>query len=128
MNFIKITLLCLIAASSFAQEQIAKYKSGNGLAHFSRGFIIYKDQILFASAHDFYGAELWVTDGTVGSARLVKDINLGNGSSVIASTHNRKRKHRIFGITAKLIERGFIHEHPCGVTWKTLRKISSEHY
>jgi ELWxxDGT repeat protein len=77
MKSVTTTLLFLVPAISFAQDQITSFKTGTSSSFTASRIVEYRDQLLFVSTDEHRGAELWTSDGTVAGTRLVKDIKSG---------------------------------------------------
>ena len=79
---------CLLFLKTFAQEQITNLISQTGDKSSSpSNFVEFNGLILFEAYTESFGREIWVTNKTK-EATLLKDINLGNKSSISGSLKN----------------------------------------
>lgn len=87
------SLLVFGCVFSFAQTQLTDFNYSDQLDYSSpREFFEFNNQLYFIAQNDKTGSELWKTDGTAAGCSLVKDINLGNGSSIISNFLRFKNK------------------------------------
>ncbi len=59
--------------------------SSRPLGSAARAFTELGARVVFAAGESLHGTEPWVTDGTTGGTRLIKDINAGAAGSVVGS-------------------------------------------
>ncbi|WP_460219800.1 ELWxxDGT repeat protein [Psychroserpens sp. MEBiC05023] len=92
---ISIFLILLSILSSQAQEQLTTFADLTADKDADpTDFFEFNNQLFFLAENDIYGEEIWVTNGEIGSATLLKDINPGskNGTSYpfVANSQSRK--------------------------------------
>ncbi|MES2517600.1 MAG: hypothetical protein V4585_05810 [Bacteroidota bacterium] len=83
MKNIFIILLCLASFYTKAQQTISDWGHKKNYSSNPKKFIKAGQKIFFTASTPAHGRELWVTEGTEESTKLVKDIMIGENSSLL---------------------------------------------
>ncbi len=84
MNKILLTILALAGFCAAGQERLTDINDDYPRSSSPRQFLNFNDEVYFLADHIETGLEIWKTDGTANGTTLVKDINPGQGSSVLS--------------------------------------------
>ncbi|MEA5459506.1 T9SS type A sorting domain-containing protein [Arcicella sp. LKC2W] len=83
MNKVITILLSFSIFSTYAQQTISDWKYQKDMSSNPQNFIKAGKKIYFVATTPEYGRELWVTEGTSESTKLVKDIMVGENSGLV---------------------------------------------
>src|SRR5689334_15043062 len=92
MNKTLIALFVLAGFCATAQERLTDVNADVPRSSFPQQFFNFNGEVYFLAYHTETGTEIWKSDGTADAGALLKDINLGAGSSVLSNfvEHNGK--------------------------------------
>ncbi|PWK16713.1 putative secreted protein (Por secretion system target) [Arcicella aurantiaca] len=83
MNKVITILLSFCIFSTYAQQTISDWKYQKDMSSNPQNFVKAGKKIYFVATTPEYGRELWVTEGTSESTKLVKDIMVGENSGLV---------------------------------------------
>lgn len=84
MNKVSIFFFCFLFSFSLiqAQEQLTTFADLTSDKDSNPSDLVeFNNQLFFLAENDIYGGEIWVTDGDINNATILKDINPGEESS-----------------------------------------------
>lgn len=95
-----VAFSCLFISATFSQVQLTDIRSASELSSNPRNFRIVNDNILFIANTQEYGNELWTIDRNTGEAALLKDIHVGEESSIVSLSSALLHGDRLYFIAS----------------------------
>lgn len=81
-----VAALLFYSTFSIAQTKLTNFNYQNEGEYSSPyNFFEFNNELFFVATNDKIGGELWKTDGTAAGCEVVKDINLGESSSIVSN-------------------------------------------